>query len=146
MDKIIIRVMVISDYQKVYDLWASTPGMGMNPVDDSFQGIEKFLKRNPNTNFVAEDSGRIIGVILCGHDGRRGHIYHTAVSQNCRKRGIGHRLTEAAMEALKSEGIAKATLVAFETNHLGNSFWESEGFTKREDLVYRNKSLNSQVR
>lgn len=67
-----IRLMTISDYNQVYELWINTPGMGLNNLDDSKEGIDRYLKRNPSTCFVAEDEGKIIGVIMSGHDGRRG--------------------------------------------------------------------------
>ncbi len=137
-----IRKMIIADYQAVYGLWSNTPGMGMRNVDDSKEGIEKYIKRNPKTCFVAEVENKIVGVILSGHDGRRGYIYHTAVSNTTRKQGIGTKLVNTAIRALKEQGINKVALVAFETNKLGNSFWKSQGFEERNDLVYRNKSLN----
>lgn len=137
-----IRKMTIDDYERVYHLWTNTPGMGMRSVDDSKEGIAKYLNRNPETCFVAESENEIIGVILSGHDGRRGYINHTAVNEAVRKQGIGTALVNAALEALKMQGINKVALVAFRTNKLGNSFWESQGFIERTDLVYRNKSLN----
>ena len=136
-----IRKMTIIDYERVYQLWTDTPGMGMRSVDDSKEGIAKYLNRNPETCFIAESQNKIIGVILSGHDGRRGYIYHTAVSDAARKQGIGTALLNTAIEALKKQGINKAALVAFGTNKLGNSFWESQGFSERNDLVYRNKDL-----
>ncbi|MHB1152391.1 MAG: GNAT family N-acetyltransferase [Eubacteriales bacterium] len=139
-----IRLMTLPDYEAVYSLWTNTAGMGMRSLDDSLSGIAKFLKRNPTTNFVAEIDGEIVGVILCGHDGRRGYIYHTAVNENFRKRGIGKALVETALFALKNEGIHKVALVAFQTNDLGNAFWKALGFTERKDLVYRNFSLNDE--
>lgn len=142
----IIRKMTIADYDSVYDLWLNTPGMGLNNMDDSKQGIEKFLRRNPETCFVAEKDNRIIGVILCGNDGRRGYIYHTAVLVTERKRGVGTALVDAAVKALKNEGINKAALVVFSKNELGNSFWEKRGFITREDLIYRNRSINELTR
>lgn len=137
-----IRKMTIDDYEGVYQLWISTPGMGIRSVDDSKEGIEKYLNRNPETCFIAESENEIIGVILSGHDGRRGYIHHTAVNTTYRMQGIGRVLVNAATEALKDQGINKVALVAFGTNNLGNSFWESQGFEDRNDLVYRNKSLN----
>ena len=136
-----IRKMIIDDYEDVYNLWISTPGMGLNNIDDSKEGIDKFLKRNPNTCFIAKIKEIVVGVILCGHDGRRGYIYHTAVDINNRKKGIGELLVNYALEALKTEGINKVALVVFSNNDVGNSFWENRGFTIRKDLKYRNKAL-----
>ncbi len=137
-----IRVMSIDDYDSVYNLWINTPGMGLNSTDDSREGIDKYLRRNPATSFVAECDGKIVGVIVAGHDGRRGYIYHTAVLPDYRNQGIAKKLVDYAMDALDKEGINKVALVAFGKNDAGNGFWEHIGFEKREDLVYRNKNIH----
>lgn len=141
-----IRTMTLSDYDAVYALWLSCRGMGLNDLDDSREGIERFLKRNPETCFVAEENEMIVGVIITGNDGRRGYIYHTAVSPRFRRNGIAKALVNAALKALKDLGINKTALVVFEKNADGNLFWESMGFTSREDLVYRNKTLTEMTR
>ncbi|KZL92314.1 GNAT family N-acetyltransferase [Clostridium magnum] len=137
-----ITLMKIEDYDKVYQLWTNTKGMGIRSLDDSFEGIERFLKRNPTTNYIAKVENKIVGVILCGQDGRRGYIYHTAVNTDYRKKGIGKALVDAVLNALKKEKINKVALVAFASNDLGNKFWKSLGFVKRDDLIYRNLSIN----
>jgi ribosomal protein S18 acetylase RimI-like enzyme len=137
-----IRPMTIGDYDGVYDLWLRTPGMGLNTTDDSREGIARYLQRNPTTSFVALDEGLIIGVIMAGHDGRRGYIHHTAVLPAYRRQGVARRLVDSAMAALETEGIHKAALVAFARNETGNAFWEGIGFTRRDDLVYRNKNIH----
>lgn len=141
-----IRIMTAADDDAVYALWLSCKGMGLNNIDDSREGIERFLIRNPETCFVAEDSGKIIGAIIVGNDGRRGYIYHTAVSPEHRRQGVAKRLVDSALEALKSLGISKAALVVFERNSDGNAFWEKLGFTVRGDLVYRNLALTEMIR
>lgn len=139
------RLMTIDDYKQCYDLWILC-GNGLNDKDDSVEGIDKYLKRNPTTSFVATCEGKVVGCILCGHDGRRGIIQHACVSPDNRRMKIGNRLVELALEALKDEGINKVLLVAFKKNEGGNAFWESQGFTLREDLNYRNKALTEMVR
>ena len=139
------RLMTIDDYRQAYDLWIEC-GNGLNDKDDSREGIDKYLKRNPNTSFVAVCEQKVVGVILCGHDGRRGIIQHACVSPDHRREGIGQKLVDLALEALKQEGITKVLLVAFKKNEGGNAFWESQGFTLREDLNYRNKALAEMVR
>ncbi len=136
-----ICTMKIEDYDRVYQLWIRTPGMGLTNLDDSKEGIEKYLKRNPSTCFVAKEEERLLGVILGGHDGRRGYIYHMAVEESERKKGIGTALLEASLEAFRREGITKTALVAYDSNEEGNEFWERRDFVLRKDLVYRTKDL-----
>ena len=145
-EKVVIRRMTIEDYDDVYALWLSCKGMGLNDRDDSREGIAKYLRRNPATCFVAEECGEIVGVILTGHDGRRGMIYHLAVREDRRRQGIASRLLEQALTALREEGISKVFLVVFKQNESGNAFWESKGFTLREDLNYRNQALQEMLR
>jgi len=140
------RLMAVNDYRQIYTLWQNTPGMGLNNIDDSEEGIAKYLARNPNTCFVAEKNKCIIGAILSGHDGRRGFIYHLAVAENEQRKGIGTALLNTAINALEHEGIAKVILVAFGKNKKGNIFWEKQGFTTRPDLVYRNKIIIEMIR
>ena len=141
-----IRKMTIDDYDEIYTLWMSCAGMGLNNFDDSRDGIDKFINRNPDTCFVALIENKIVGVILAGNDGRRGFIYHTAVSPRFRKQGIGRKLVDTAMLALRQCGINKVALVVFDKNVDGNAFWESLGFTVRNDLTYRNKVLTEMIR
>lgn len=142
----LIRPMCPDDYGAVYALWCSCPGMGVNNLDDSREGIGRFLARNPDTCFIAEQDSAMVGVILVGSDGRRGYIYHTAVAPTMRGQGIGRALVERALDALRAIGIHKVALVAFARNEAGNAFWEKLGFTVRDDLVYRNKALTEMVR
>ena len=141
-----ITKMIPGYYRDVYELWLSCKGMGLNNLDDSEQGINAFLKRNPDTCFVACEGDKVVGVILAGSDGRRGYIYHTAVDPQYRKRGIAAALVETVMQAMKNIGINKVALVVFEHNEDGNKFWEKLGFIKRNDLVYRNKTINEMIR
>lgn len=136
-----IRNIHLDDYTAVYTLWHTCKGMGLNNLDDSQYGIARFLRRNPDTCFVAEESGQIVGVILAGNDGRRGYIYHTAVHPQYRRQGIATQLVEAALQALQRAGINKASLVVFADNEAGNRFWQKMGFSPRADLVYRDHPL-----
>ena len=83
---------------------------------------------------------------MAGHDGRRGFIHHTAVAPDRRNEGIGSKLANTALEALKECGINKVALLVFSRNEAGNAFWEKMGFTARDDITYRNKTLVEMVR
>lgn len=143
-----IRTITIEDYDSLYALWCSTEQSkrALNPVDDSREGIERYLKRNPNTCFLAyTNDKKVIGVILTGHDGRRAIIHHMCVHPDFRRLGIAKALVGKAEEALKAEGISKIFGLVFKDNDTANAFWENQGYSLRTNLNYRNKSLNENV-
>ena len=139
-----VRIMTIEDYEGVYALWKKIKGFGIRSIDDSKEGVARFLKRNPTTSVVAEKDGRIVGSILCGHDGRRGCLYHVCVDEDYRRHGIGKRMVVFAMKALKEEKINKVSLIAFTENDIGNAFWNTIGWTVRLDLNYYDFTLNEE--
>ena len=142
-----IRPVTIEDYDAIFELWSSTgqSRRALNSVDDSREGINRYLKRNPNTCFAAVKEDQIIGVILSGHDGRRGIIHHLCVHQEFRRMGIAARLVASAEDALQKEGIQKIFGLVFKDNTAANDFWESQGYTLRTNLNYRNKSKNALI-
>ena len=148
-----IRQVKIEDYEGIYTLWNSTEQSrrALNPVDDSREGIERYLRRNPNTCFLAlsekgsGDEPKVVGVILTGHDGRRAIVHHLCVHPSFRRQGIASQLVKEAEEALKKEGISKIFGLVFKDNDDANAFWEREGYSLRTNLNYRNKSLNENV-
>lgn len=139
-----IRTMRMEDYEEVYALWNSIHGFGMRSLDDSREGIARFLKRNPTTSVVAVAGEQIVGAILCGHDGRRGCFYHVCVREDYRKQGIGKEMAVTCMKELQKEEINKVCLIAFKKNEVGNAFWKSVGWTFREDLNYYDFTLNEE--
>lgn len=139
-----IRAMTFADYDGVHALWMTIRGFAIRSIDDSRAGVEAFLKRNPTTSVVAEADGKIVGSILCGHDGRRGCLYHVCVDENYRMHGIGKSMVVFCMKALQREHISKVSLIAFTENDIGNAFWKKIGWTKREDLNYYDFTLNAE--
>lgn len=138
-----IRIMTIEDYEGVRDLWMTIEGFAIRSIDDSREGVERFLKRNPTTSVVAQAGGEIVGAILCGHDGRRGCFYHVCVRKDHRLMGIGKAMVVRAMEELRRENINKVSLIAFTKNDIGNQFWKGIGWTQRLDLNYYDFTLNT---
>ncbi|MDR1804484.1 MAG: GNAT family N-acetyltransferase [Treponema sp.] len=137
-----IEKMNIENHEKIISLWKNTEGVGLSGNDDSKDAIKKFLDKNSDTCFIAKKDDEIIGTIMAGSDGRRGHIYHLMVKPEFRKNGIGRKLLEEAEKGLQKEGIKKAFLVVFKDNIIGNGFWEEIGYKTREDLYYRDKRLD----
>ena len=138
-----IRTMTIEDYDGLRSLWMTIHGFAIRSIDDSREGVDRFLRRNPTTSVVAvNESGEIVGGILCGHDGRRGCLYHVCVREDCRRQGIGKDMVVFCMNALKEEKINKVSLIAFTVNDIGNAFWNCIGWTRRLDLNYYDFTLN----
>lgn len=138
-----IRAMTLEDYENVHALWMKIKGFAIRSIDDSKEGVERFLNRNPGISVVAEEDGKIVGAILCGHDGRRGCMYHVCVDPDYRLKGIGKSMVVFAMEALRKEKINKVSLIAFTKNDVGNAFWKEIGWTGRKDLNYYDFTLNT---
>lgn len=131
--------MTVADYEPVYQLWHTTKGMALRSHDDSEEGISKFLEKNPDSNYVAEMNGEIVGVILCGMDGRRAYIYHTTVKESLRRQGIGKQLLNAVYGAIERAGIQKSGLLVMKDNEIGNEFWRGQGWDERNDVTYYSK-------
>jgi len=137
-----VERMGIEDYKELHNLWSDSSGVTLRAVDDSREGIERFLKRNPNNSFICRLDKIIIGGILSGHDGRKGFIYHTVVKENYQGSGIGKMLVAHVINSLREEQITKIGVLVNSDNHSGNDFWESLGFSYFSDLNYRILPLN----
>jgi ribosomal protein S18 acetylase RimI-like enzyme len=129
-----LRPFVFSDYAAARSLWEATPGVGLSK-DDGPASIESFLSRNPSLSFVAQDGTSIVATALCGHDGRRGFIYHLAVAETHRRTGLGTQLLRRSLAALHSQGINKCHLMVFGNNETGLKFWRGVAAQERVDLV-----------
>jgi N-acetylglutamate synthase len=135
-----IKPMLIEDYEEIYLMWNNIPGIGLSTAD-SKDSIKAYLDRNKNSSFICYKGKKIVGTILCGHDGRRGYIHHTCVLPEYRGQGIGKLLVETALEALKQEGIYKCHLFVFIDNEIGNDFWSRLDWKKRTDLFIYSKEI-----
>lgn len=140
-----IRTMAIEDYEGLHALWKTIKGFAIRSLDDSREGVDRFLRRNPTSSVVAvAEDGSIVGGILCGHDGRRGCLYHVCVREDYRRMGVGKAMVIHCMNALKAEEINKVSLIAFTRNDVGNAFWNRIGWTRRLDLNYYDFTLNEE--
>jgi ribosomal protein S18 acetylase RimI-like enzyme len=135
-----IRAMTIADYDDAMALWQVTKGMGLSAAD-SREAISHYLERNPGLSFVARlEGGELAGAVLCGHDGRRGYLYHLAVRPDCRKQGLGRELADHCLAALRAEGIDKCHVFVRRSNVAGQSFWQRTGWIER-NLVLMSRDL-----
>jgi len=125
--KIEIREFSINDYDAAIELWQRVEGLEIAEGDDR-EGIAQFLARNPGLSRVATDGSAMVGVALCGHDGRRGHIYHLAVGPAYQGRGLGKRLLDESLAALRRTGVKRVIIMVADDNASGRQFWKRSGW------------------
>ena len=133
-DKLRYRAMLEADFDAAVALWRSCDGVGLRD-SDSPAGLGTYLARNPGLSFVAEQETRLVGTVLAGHDGRRGYLQHLAVADELRRHGIGSRLLELGLEALRREGILKTHVHVFADNARARLFWEARGWRPRTEIA-----------
>lgn len=125
--KIDTREFTIPDYDAAVHIWRRVEGVEIAEGDDR-KGIAEFLARNPGLSRVAIDGPAIVGVALCGHDGRRGHIYHLAVDPAHQGRGLGKRLLSECLDGLRSAQVQRVIILVADDNQRGSEFWKRYGW------------------
>ena len=128
-----IREMTINDYDTIITMFRETPGVAVREAD-ARDATEAYLNRNPGLSFVATVDSKVIGCVMCGHDGRRGYLQHLVVTPEHRKQGVGEKLFAACITALRKTGVNKTHIFVFKTNDLANKFWATKGWNLREDI------------
>ena len=132
-DGSVVRPFRMQDYDAAFALWRRCEGIGLG-ASDTKAAIAAYLRRNPGLSFVAHRKGRLVGTVLCGHDGRRGYLHHLAVSKRYRREGLGRRLVDICLESLRRMDIHKCNIFVFADNVEGLTFWTRTGWTPRPDL------------
>jgi putative acetyltransferase len=129
-----IKAMAASDYSDALELWKESEGIGLNE-SDAEAAIAQYLARNPGFSLVARDAqGKMLGAVLCGHDGRRGFLYHLAVAKSHRLNGIGRKLVDQCMSELKKVGIPRCFIFIYADNEEGKAFWKRHDWEERHQM------------
>jgi ribosomal protein S18 acetylase RimI-like enzyme len=128
-DHIRTRDFRVSDYEAALQLWQRVEGLEIAEGDEK-ENIAQFLARNSGLSRVAVDGATVVGVALCGHDGRRGHIYHLAVDPAYQGCGLGKRLLKECLDGLRRAGVKRVIIMVADDNQRGTKFWERCGWEK----------------
>jgi ribosomal protein S18 acetylase RimI-like enzyme len=129
-----IRAFRGDDIAGAISLWRVTEGIGMTEAD-SPEGIAQFLRRNPGLSLVAHEGAEMVATLLCGHDGRRGTLYHLVVRNSHRRSGLGRTLVRRCLSELRGVGILRCNLFTFRENSAARGFWVRIGGEERTTLV-----------
>ena len=135
--------MIAADCEAVLSFWENMAGVGLSDADTP-EGLSAYIRRNPGLSLVVRHEGRIIGAVLCGHDGRRGYLHHLAVAPAYRRQGIGKELVERCLSKLGSLGIQKCNIFVYADNDDGSGFWQRNGWLDRNDLKVMQRPLAHQ--
>jgi ribosomal protein S18 acetylase RimI-like enzyme len=133
--------MTIDHYERSIELWKCTEGLVLSE-SDSKANISLFLSRNEGMSFVCLEEDCVVGTILCGHDGRRGFLYHVAVCETFRGKGIAKRMVERSLDALRAAGITKCHLFTLESNEVGNRYWSGTGWERRNGILLYSRDVS----
>ena len=139
-----IEAFSMGDYEEAAALWAAMPEIGLDDAD-ARENMDRFLARNPGMSFVARHEGKLVGAVLCGHDGRRGYLHHLAVLPQYRNRGLGRELVERCVRALAVAGIQRCNIFIFAENEDGKRFWRKTGWWTYERLELMFKSTETKT-
>ena len=134
------REFVIADYERAAALWCEVEGLEICE-GDSRDEIAGYLERNPGLSRVAEENGIIVGAALCGHDGRRGWIYHLAVATEYRGKGVGKLLLDDCVRGLRAAGLKRAIILVAGDNPAGHEFWLRNGWEDIAGAIPMTKEL-----
>ena len=127
-----IEPMRMDDYDGVIALWKRTEGISRLETRDE---MARFLERNPDLSLVVHCEHQVVAAVLCGHDGRRGYMYHLAVDREHRRHGLAQQMVDRCLAALGRLGIIRCGLQVYRSNEIGLSYWRSTGWKERTDVA-----------
>jgi ribosomal protein S18 acetylase RimI-like enzyme len=121
------REFQIEDYDAAVALWDQVEGIEI-AEGDSKEELARYLLRNPGLSRIAHLGDRLAGIVLCGHDGRRGLIYHLAIAPPFQRQGLARRLVAECLAGLRKFGITRALILVAQDNKRGRAFWQRTGW------------------
>ncbi|HEV2803455.1 MAG TPA: GNAT family N-acetyltransferase [Chthoniobacterales bacterium] len=138
--RVTTREFVVADYDDAVALWNAVDGIEICE-GDSRDEIAEYLRRNPGLSRVAEADGKIVGAALCGHDGRRGWIYHLAIAPTHRRQKVGQRLLDSCVDGLRNAGLKRAIILVAGDNPGGQQFWLRNGWETIDGAIAMTREL-----
>ncbi len=125
-----IRALTPFDLPDVMALWRTVSEVELNDSDTP-EHLTRYLARNPELSPVALENGKIVGAVLCGHDGRRGYLNHLAVAALYRNQGLGKALVAYCLTHLASVNIGRCNAFVLPDNPSARAFWQRTPFQEK---------------
>ena len=126
----------------VIELWEATEGLILTRTDNTAD-LDAYFRHNPEMSYVAIRARKVVGAVLCGHDGRRGYLHHLAVAEAVRNHGIGRALVNACLSRLRELGIQQCNLFVIDSHAEGRAFWTNDGWEEWADIRLMSKVIQS---
>ena len=139
------RPLADSDIEAARLFWQGVPGLGLTGADGPGP-LSRFLARNPGLSWGCFAENQLAGTVLSGHDGRRGFLYHLAVAEAYRGKGISTDLLQRALKGLADSEIEKVHVFVLADNSCGLAFWAAaarHGWSRREDVLVFSRNNES---
>ena len=106
------------------------------PWNDPAADIALARKGANSAMLVGRDGTGIVASVLVGHDGHRGWVYYVAVDPDCRHKGHGRVIMDAAEGWLRARSIEKLQLMVRPDNSEVQAFYQSLGYFEQERILY----------
>ena len=135
--------MTVEHVPEVIELWNATEGLILT-YSDNAGDLARYFTDNMEMSHIAACEGRIIGAVLCGHDGRRGYLHHLAVASDHRGQGTGRALVDACLSKLMAAGIQQCNLFVVDDNESGKQFWRDKGWSEWPNIRLMSKRLDEE--
>jgi ribosomal protein S18 acetylase RimI-like enzyme len=129
-----LRPLRPEDFGRAIALWDSVPGVVLRAEDRDLVAFSRFLQHNPRLSWGMWDGPELLGAVLAGHDGRRGYIYHLAVTSPRTRLGLGSLLVTRVKQEMRLRGIYRFHAHVLKDNAQARAFWTKVGWIARDDL------------
>ncbi len=135
-----LRAATAADADGLLALWDEA-AENESRTPDTRDAVKALLAHDPGAVIVAEHAGELIGSVIAGWDGWRGHLYRLAVRPAWRRGGVGSALLEGAEERFRALGAARADAIVLDGNDLGQHLWRAKGYDRQDTWRRWVKSL-----
>lgn len=135
-----LRNLTYADFVESFELWRDS-GLQLSDKHTDQEEFKKIIELNPGTCLAVESGNKIVCTGLGLFSGRRGWIYHFAVSNKYRRKGIGTYMMHGLEKALEKAGARKVRLFISISNMHTLPFYLKLGYNVIGDSLLLGRDL-----